>query len=359
MKIIIPAAGLSSRYKNAKPKWLLTHPTGKLMIELVIHSLITRVPFAQFVVIILDDHVHKFEADLILRQIAQALDISLEIFVLPKLSKGPADTIYQYLSLTDADEPFLIKDADNVVLFNEDLINFSANTSGLLFGGDIGKHRISEVHQKSFISSDQYGRVSNFVEKKVVSNTVCFGLYGFSSTNLFKNLFDELIKSTYEGELFVSHLVQIALLRDLKFNYVEAEGLEDWGVWNQWLAVRSNHKTIFVDFDGVLVINSGKYGLNNWDSEFIPIHDNLKCIKLASEKGAQIVITTARSSNYRERIIEFLKAHDIVPHQVVLELNHSPRLLINDFADSNPYPSASALNIVRNSSLNQYDIGFV
>ena len=34
--LIIPAAGKSSRYPNMKPKWLLSHPTGKLMIEKVL-----------------------------------------------------------------------------------------------------------------------------------------------------------------------------------------------------------------------------------------------------------------------------------------------------------------------------------
>jgi len=31
--LIIPCAGKSSRYPGEKPKWLFTHPDGKLMLE--------------------------------------------------------------------------------------------------------------------------------------------------------------------------------------------------------------------------------------------------------------------------------------------------------------------------------------
>ena len=36
--LLIPAAGKSSRFPNMKPKWLLTHPSGELMIEKVLKS---------------------------------------------------------------------------------------------------------------------------------------------------------------------------------------------------------------------------------------------------------------------------------------------------------------------------------
>ena len=31
--LIVPCAGKSTRFPNMKPKWMLTHPDGKLMIE--------------------------------------------------------------------------------------------------------------------------------------------------------------------------------------------------------------------------------------------------------------------------------------------------------------------------------------
>ena len=37
--LIIPCAGRSSRYPNLRPKWLLTHPDGDLMLEKVVDAL--------------------------------------------------------------------------------------------------------------------------------------------------------------------------------------------------------------------------------------------------------------------------------------------------------------------------------
>jgi hypothetical protein len=35
--------------------------------------------------------------------------------------------------------------------------------------------------------------------------------------------------------------------------------------------------------------------------------------------------------------------------QVIMELNHAKRILVNDFAPSNPYPTSVAINLERGS----------
>ena len=39
MNLILPVAGMSTRFPNVKPKWLLTHPNGNLMIAEAIKGL--------------------------------------------------------------------------------------------------------------------------------------------------------------------------------------------------------------------------------------------------------------------------------------------------------------------------------
>ena len=65
--LIIPAAGKSSRYPNMKPKWMLTHPSGKLMIEKVIDGLKIN-DYEKIYFVILKEHCIEYEADLILKQ---------------------------------------------------------------------------------------------------------------------------------------------------------------------------------------------------------------------------------------------------------------------------------------------------
>ena len=47
---------------------------------------------------------------------------------------------------------------------------------------------------------------------------------------------------------------------------------------------------------------------------------------------------------------EELKNKGIAYDELVMGLPHSQRILINDFAKSNPYPSAAAINMPRNKN---------
>ena len=58
--LIIPCAGKSSRFPNMKPKWMLTHPDGKLMIEKAIDGINTNL-FNQIIITILQEHIEKYE----------------------------------------------------------------------------------------------------------------------------------------------------------------------------------------------------------------------------------------------------------------------------------------------------------
>lgn len=350
MKVIIPSAGQSSRYNSKKPKYLLTHPSGFIMIELVMISIRAKLKNCDFSVIILREHEEKFKVSKVLKQIASQHNLSVDITILNKVSSGPADTIYQYLKKSKYSGPFLIKDSDNIIEFNRSSINFK-DCDGILLGGDIAEHNIKDVHQKSFIVSDNNGYISNFVEKRVVSNIVCFGLYGFACTNFFKKYYKKVIQTKFLGELFVSHIIQKALLDGKTFKYKEALSLNDWGIWDLWLKERRRHRSFFLDFDGVFVKNTGKYGDPNWDNDFIPLEKNISLIKMIYDSGSQIIITTSRPVKYKKKISTFLKNYEIIPFSYVFGLNHSERVILNDYSDSNPFPSASALNLIRDGEL--------
>jgi hypothetical protein len=97
-----------------------------------------------------------------------------------------------------------------------------------------------------------------------------------------------------------------------------------------------------------------KYGKENWSNSLPPIEGNLQTIKKLFDGGAQIVFTTARDEASLVKFKALLKKYGIVAHAFVTGCNHSPRILINDFAPTNPYPSATAINIPRNGNLETY-----
>ena len=59
MNLILPVAGKSSRFPNLKPKWLLTHPNGNLMITEAIRGLNLK-DFEKIYLISLDIHFENF-----------------------------------------------------------------------------------------------------------------------------------------------------------------------------------------------------------------------------------------------------------------------------------------------------------
>ena len=99
----------------------------------------------------------------------------------------------------------------------------------------------------------------------------------------------------------------------------------------------------------------GKYGDNNWfDKKDKPIINNLRLVSELQKKGATIIITTSRCSSLKKYIADFLKEFEITPMEIICDLNHSPRTIINDFANTNPYPSCEAINIPRNEDLTKF-----
>jgi uncharacterized HAD superfamily protein len=68
------------------------------------------------------------------------------------------------------------------------------------------------------------------------------------------------------------------------------------------------------------------------------------------EKGrTQIILTTARKEKFREITEKQLKNYQIPYDNIIFNLFHSKRILINDFSDTNPYPTAISINMKRDT----------
>ena len=120
--LIIPCAGRSSRYPNLRPKWLLTHPDGDLMLEKVVDAL-TINGLDRTIITIVQEQIEKYEADLIIRQ---AFGDKVEICVLDDYTKSQSDTVLQTIESMDVSGPFIAKDSDcRVSIEIESFTNFS------------------------------------------------------------------------------------------------------------------------------------------------------------------------------------------------------------------------------------------
>lgn len=347
--LIIPCAGRSSRFPNMRPKYLLTHPDGQLMIEKSFSALDTDI-FERILIVIVKEHDQRYNARLILEQ-CFTHHPKIEICVLETFTKSASETVARAITQMDVSGPIVIKDADNLVG-----APLGSKVENAVVGYDIHEHpEVSNVAAKSFLVTNEQNIILNIVEKKIVSNLISLGIYCFEDSNKFVAAFRDMSERNIAEELYVSHVIthMIFYHKEL-FKCIMAETYEDWGTLEEWKKIQKKYSTYFIDFDGIVLKNSGRYGKENWKTNTHVITPNINTLQRLQAEGAQIVITTARPESYRESVESVLKMHGIVPYKILMGLHHAPRILINDFAPSNPYPSAQAVSLPRDSDISTY-----
>jgi hypothetical protein len=343
--LIIPAAGRSSRYPDMKPKWMLTHPSGKLMIEKVIDGLNVN-DYKEIYFVILREHCVKYEADLILKQAFPDNIFNITILENPTLSSP--ETVYECISQNNISGGIVVKDCDCLVSYN------IPQTSNFIVGLSLTNNvHIKNLQQKSFIISNHDNIVQEIIEKQIASDNVCLGVYGMKAEDMiisYKKLLNILSK-----EMYFSHIISDLIDTYNKiFTVVEANDFIDWGTKEEWFSSTTIKNTYLLDIDGIVLFNTGKYGSENWFNIIKPIEENVKIIKQLSDQGHEIIFITSRTQGALLLFEEFLKERKIIYKTIIHSCLHSKRILVNDFASSNPFPSCLAINIPRNQPIEPY-----
>lgn len=222
MDIIVPAAGLSTRFPNCKPKYLLFDHNNKMMLYRALESYIGIYPIT---IGILKEHDDIYSASNLIRK---ELGENVNIVIIPEVTKGPADTVYQILKNAKLDDgrSFMVKDCDNFF------------TTGILSENFICVNNtqkcktIENIGNKSFVVTDIHGAVQKIVEKSVISDVFCSGGYGFENSNDFIWAFENIKAKT--DEIFVSHVIDFLIQNRRLFfisdvsNYIDVGTLVDW-----------------------------------------------------------------------------------------------------------------------------------
>jgi len=350
--VVVPAAGKSSRFLGIAPKWMRTHPDGSLMIEKALKTFHSQ-NFKTYL-ITTEEINEKFQ---IIVKLNQALP-DLEVVLLDKQTSSSIETLVKGLekigSNIDLNTPLFIKDVDNVVEFDWNLFDFTISSS---VGVDLKTMVINNIINKSFLIVNENNMIIDFIEKEVVSNIISVGTHYFKTAfEAIKTAQSLLNKKKYiDIELYTSHIIAYNIYSGIEYKLIKAVIYEDYGTQTEWNLVRNKHKTLFIDFDGTIVENIGRYGHKNWFTRNdTVIESNIKVINKLYKEGAQIIITTSRDISEKEYIKNFLLSFGLIPFEIICGLNHSERVIINDYFDTNPYPTASAINIERNGDLSSF-----
>lgn len=345
--LIMPLGGKSSRYPDvSRPKWLLNMPNGNLMIQESINKLELNL-FNKICFICLEEHEEKYNVKEIFKKAFKNINYEL---ILIDNSQSQPETVYKGLKkFFNEDVSFVIKDCDNTfsVPNIKDVIYKNFVAYGLI-GKDFNN---GDVQNKSYIKLNDFNQIYDIVEKYIVSDKFCTGMYGFESSKKFINIYDKLNNEKVDMKnLYISHIIYKMIIENELFIGTNVNNYIDWGTQEEYEKYKSQFATLMIDFDGVLVNNSAQYFNPIWGTTE-SLKDNVDYLKELHDKGKiQIIITTARTEEFKEITLKQIKKYNIPYDKIVFGCWHSKRILINDFAGSNNYRTADSINIKRNSN---------
>lgn len=336
MEVIVPAAGLSTRFPNVKPKYLHFGYDNKMMLVKAVEPYRGKY---NITVVLLKEHVEKYNAyEFVRGELPEATVVMVD-----EPTKGPADTVRIALEdillrRDDIDFQFLVKDCDS-------FFNHRPLPTNYVCVSNISSHEtLNKLASKSFVKYNDQNIITDIIEKQVVSDSFCVGAYKFGSAEHYMHTYEKL--KNRGGELFVSHIIQDMLENGTLFNKVEVTDYTDVGTADDWHKY-NDMPVLFCDIDGTLVKAQSRYGNNSYNNPPVVLEENVKRIREYHDKGCQIFFTTARPHTYREQTDKMIRSLGFTNFQLITGLHNARRVLINDYNTSNPYPRAEAINIYR------------
>lgn len=341
MYLILPAAGHSSRFPNMRPKWMLTHPSGNMMLTEAIRGL-NLADFEKIYLTILKEHAEQHQCVEGIMQQFEMLGVKdkLSIIMLDKPTQSQPETIAETIRRENLSGAFFCKDTDNYFVH-------TVMPENCVCVYDLNRMTSVNPSNKSYAQFGEHHLITNIIEKKVISSHFCVGGYGFASTQEYMELYKNIADKT---NAYVSDVVFQMILQGQAFHAREVREYLDWGTLIDWNRHKREFSVLFVDIDGTLVRNSGKYLPPYWgETEAIP--ENVAAVnRLYDSKKVQVILTTSRDEAHRDITIAQLAKCDIKYHQIIFGLYHAKRIVINDYAASNPYRSCDSINIRRDSN---------
>lgn len=341
--LLVPMAGKSTRFPNTRPKWMLSHPASNRFMGIESITGLNLDFFDKIYFICLKEHQDQYQFldgfETELKKIG--IENKTEIIFLEEKTESQSETIFRAIKEKSITDFIFIKDSDNY--FEVDLKN---QTNQICYF-DLNENDGINARNKSYLELDNNGVVSNIVEKKIISSNFSVGGYGFSSAKEFCKTYENL--KDIECECYISNIIFEMLLLGKTFSGTKTSNYKDWGTLQDWNKYKETYKTLFVDLDGTLVTNTSHL-FPPYIGEGKPLQSNIDYLnKLYSTGRVKIIITTSRPKEFYNKTIDELQEKQIPFDDIVMGLPHAQRILINDFAKSNPYPSCSALNIPRNN----------
>ena len=178
VQLVIPMAGLGSRFANAGYKTLkpLIPIHGRPMISVVLANLMS--PSISHVILVCQRETME---SVDLRSLANLGHAQLTILCVDAITDGPAGTLEVAKPALNMNDPLVVANSDQYI--DASLEDFYADLVYARFDGEILAMRDNDP-KWSFARTDDEGLLLEVKEKVVISDLATVGIYGFATAGL-------------------------------------------------------------------------------------------------------------------------------------------------------------------------------
>jgi len=224
MDLIVPCAGLSSRYPGTLPKYLWPIDDST-MVEVAVSGVAHLAK--RILIAVLEDHDRRWQ---VIKTMKKAFDfMPCEVLLLPSVTSGEAETVLKVIEKFGVSGPFFVKDSDSAFWPTGDTINCARN--GFCCCPVSDYPHLHNLDAKSYAQVNDQGLLVGVAEKSVISGLFGCGGYLFDNSEEFKRGYGEM---QMRGERYLSFVIEVLLSHGIIFHPIPCHGYRDYGTFESW-----------------------------------------------------------------------------------------------------------------------------
>lgn len=293
--LVVLCAG--NRRINELPIFLNRHPDGKLLAEKAIEGIYPN-SYDQIIYSTSKSINDEFGANNILeKEIGKKYNVLF--FEQEYQTNGPAESVYLTLKGLKIEGEFVVRDSLNkIILDNNETGNFVAGLNLITYDEDV-----YNLRTKSFIVTNEQKQILDVIEKRLKSDIISVGLYGFKNVSDFFLAYENLNDRNYPiGKMYISNIISYLIgYKQRVFHCADVSFHEDWGTAETWSKVQKKYATVFVDIDGLMK----KIYKNEYEDKLVSL------LTVFSNKNQFVILFTRNKEINKKSMYQKLKLKKI------------------------------------------------
>jgi len=358
MNIVIPMAGLGSRFANEG--FDIPKPLIKLQDQhLIEHSVSTLDIEGKYIFITrkFNDPNHNKELSALLKKIKPN---SIEI-IIDRNTSGATETVLFAKEYINNDSPLLITNCDQRTNWNSkeyiDLIKSDIDGSIVTY---------TSLNPKNSFAEIKNGFVSKIVEKNPISDIALVGIHHWSKGHTFIESAGKLLskfKLDNKKECYISETYNYLIDEGFKIKnyhigdneYIPLGTPYDLKIYEAKIKefYTKKPKTIFCDIDGTILQHCHRFSdLKDTEPKILP--GVLKKFNQWDSQGHKIILCTARKESARGMTESHLRQLGLCWDTLLMGVTSGERILINDKLNKKDKNRAVSINLLTNKGFKSF-----